>query len=131
MSRENERWKWRNPGEETGRTVGTVSLLLGSEGDIEVELESSPEWAVCGSKDEETQPFTHGQTSCTAKFNTDGQGDTKSTCKRGSSGRQGGHNGAEREGGVAVSWFSPEKSLNRAVELLRVVCVSQPQTIYS
>lgn len=33
--------KWV-PGEETGRAVGTVTLLLGSDGDIEIELESSP-----------------------------------------------------------------------------------------
>lgn len=30
------------PGEETGRAVGTVTFLLGSDGDIEIELESSP-----------------------------------------------------------------------------------------
>lgn len=34
--------KWES-GEETGRSVGTGALILGSEGDTEIELESSPE----------------------------------------------------------------------------------------
>lgn len=109
VSRDNERVsrRWRDPGEETGRAAGTVALLLGSEGDIEIELESSPEGGLCGRTERERRPLNHGQTSCAAKANTNSEGDTKSMWRRVSFGRQGELNSAERAAGLAVSWLSP------------------------
>lgn len=91
MSRENDKVRKWELGEETGRAVGTVALLLGSEGDTEIELESSPEGVICGRKDRERYP----------------QGDTTSTRRGVPSGRQGEPNSGDKAGGLAVSWFSP------------------------
>lgn len=108
MSREQERVrKWEHGGN-AGRALETVVLLLGSEGDteIEIELESSPEDVICGRKDRERRPATHGQTSCAAWSNTRGEGDTRSTSRGVPSGRQGEPISRDDEGRVAVSWFS-------------------------
>lgn len=94
--------KWE-PGEKTGRAVGTVALLLGSEGDSEIELESSPEGVVCGRKDSERDPITQGPTSCAAWSNAYSQGDSKSTSRGVPSHRQGEPNLGDKAGGVAVS----------------------------
>lgn len=88
MSRENDNVKKWELGEETGRTVGTVALLLGSEGDTEIELESSPEGVICGRKDREGYP----------------QGDTKCTRRGVPSGRQAEPKGGDEAGGLAVSF---------------------------
>ena len=97
MSRENEKVRKLEPGAETGRAVGSVALLLlGSEGDTEIELESSPEGIICGRKDRERDPLTQGKSSSAAWYHTDSQGDAKSARRQG-----------EPHGGLAVSWFSP------------------------
>lgn len=82
--------EWES-GEETGRAVGTFALFLDSEGNTELELESSPEAINCGREDKERYP----------------QGDTKSTRRGAPSGRQGESNSGDKAGGLAVSWFSP------------------------
>jgi len=92
------------PAEKTGRSVGTGALLLGSEGETEteLELESSPEGALCGRKDVERHSLTRGQSSRSASSNACSQGETKSARK-----------GAGRtNSGLAVSWFSPGISVN-------------------
>ena len=66
VSGENEKVRKWEPGEETGRAVGTDALLLGSEGDTEIELESSPEGVISGRKDRERYLLTQGQSSCAA-----------------------------------------------------------------
>ncbi|KAF0037430.1 hypothetical protein F2P81_010304 [Scophthalmus maximus] len=43
VTKERDKERKREPAEDTGRAVGTVVLLLGSEGDTEIELESSSE----------------------------------------------------------------------------------------
>ncbi|XP_049901418.1 uncharacterized protein LOC126390939 [Epinephelus moara] len=79
LQRENERVRKWEPGEETGRAAGTVVVLLGSEGDTEIELESSPEGVICGRRVRESNPLTQRQSSFAAWSNTHSQGDTKST----------------------------------------------------
>lgn len=61
--REHEKMKKWVPGEETGRAVGTVTLLLGSDGDIEIELESSPKGFIWGRKDREIPAGIYTQSS--------------------------------------------------------------------
>lgn len=90
MRRESEKVRKWESGEEAGRVVRRVALL-GSEGNTEIELESSPEYAIWGLRDRETYP----------------QGDTKSTRKGIPSDRQGKPNSGDKAGGLAVSWFSP------------------------
>lgn len=90
VSREHEIVRKVESGEETGRAVGTVALLLGSDGDIEIELESSPEGFICGRKDRERYL----------------QGDTKSTRRGVPCGRQGEPNSGDKAAKLAVS-FSP------------------------
>lgn len=89
----------REPEEKTGRAVGTV--VLGSQGDTDIELESSPEEVICGRKDGER--CTQGQTSCAAWSSTFSQGNTKSTRRGVPSGRQGEPSSEEKAGGLAVS----------------------------
>ncbi|XP_078116261.1 sister chromatid cohesion protein PDS5 homolog A isoform X1 [Sander vitreus] len=79
VSTEKEKERKWEPEEETGRAVGTVALLLGSEGETEIELESSPEGVICGRNDREGYPLKQGQSSCAAWSDTSSQGDTKST----------------------------------------------------
>lgn len=99
MSRENEKGRKWESGEETGRAVGTVALLLGSEGDTEIELESSPEDVICGRRDRERYPLAQGQTSRVAWSNAYSQGDTKSTRREVPSGRQGEPNSGDEADG--------------------------------
>eukprot|EP00064_Thunnus_orientalis_P010811 superscaffoldBa00001501_g10838 len=56
VSREQETVRRREHGEEAGRALMMVALLLGSEGDTDIELESSPEGVICGRKDSERCP---------------------------------------------------------------------------
>lgn len=111
LSRELEKVRKREPEEETGRAVGTDALLLGSQGNTEIELESSPEDVICGRKD--------GETSCAARCSTCSQGNTTSARRGVPPGRQGEPSSEEQAGGLAVSWFSPrfisKMSLNPAV----------------
>lgn len=106
-SRKNEKGRKWESGEETGRAVGTVALLLGSEGDTEIELESSPEDVICGRKDRERCPLTQGQISHTAWSNACSQGDTRSTRRGVPSGRQGEPNSGDQADRLVVSWSSP------------------------
>lgn len=48
MSVGKDRERKRESGEEAGRAVGTGALLLGSKGDTEIELQSSPEGRLSG-----------------------------------------------------------------------------------
>lgn len=90
MGRENEKVRKEESAEGTGRAIGKAALLLGSEGDTEIELQSSPE-VICGGKDRERYR----------------QGDTKSKRRGIPSGRQGEPNSGGEAVGLAVSWFSP------------------------
>lgn len=102
LSREHEKLKRCESGEETGRAVGTVALLLVSDGDIEIEIESSPESFICGREDRENRENYL-------------QGDTKSTRKGAHFGSQGETNSGDKAVKLAVSQCSPgclERSLS-------------------
>ncbi|XP_034543246.1 sister chromatid cohesion protein PDS5 homolog A isoform X2 [Notolabrus celidotus] len=88
-----QRWPFKSkkmekerPEEETGRAVGSLALLLGSEGETEIELESSPEGVTCGREESERSS----------------QGDTKSTSREDPSGWQGETNCGERTDRLVV-----------------------------
>lgn len=68
------------PEEDTGGAVGTAAL--GSQGDTDIELESSPEEVICGRKEGDRY-------SCAAWSSTFSQGKAKSTMRGVPSGRQG------------------------------------------
>nr|XP_046269621.1 sister chromatid cohesion protein PDS5 homolog A isoform X2 [Scatophagus argus] len=77
VSRENQKVRKSEYGEQTGKAVGIGALLLGSDGDIEMELESSPEAVICGRKDREK--YLQGGTICTRRALPSGrQGERKS-----------------------------------------------------
>lgn len=107
VSRENERVRKWEPGEETGRAAGTVVVLLGSEGDTEIELESSPEGVICGRKVRESNPLTQRQSSFAAWSNTHSQGDTKSTRRGGTKEEIPPWQTTRAQHELAVSWFNP------------------------
>ncbi|XP_035029819.1 sister chromatid cohesion protein PDS5 homolog A isoform X1 [Hippoglossus stenolepis] len=96
VSSESEKVRKREPGKDTGRAaVGTVAHLLGSEGDTEMEPESSPEGVTCDRKNIERCPLTQEQTSGAARSNKDNQGDARFPSR-------GEPNSGERAGGLAV-----------------------------
>lgn len=105
VSREQETVRRSKHGEKAGRALEMVALL-GSQGDAEIELESSPEGAICGREDKERCPSTQGQTSCAARSSTHNEGDTKYSRRGVPSGRQGESITRDEQGRVAVSWFS-------------------------
>ncbi|XP_062243807.1 sister chromatid cohesion protein PDS5 homolog A isoform X2 [Platichthys flesus] len=99
VSSESEKVRTREPGKDTGRAaVGTVAQPLGSEGDTEMEPESSPEGVTCDRKNLERCPLTQEQTSSAPSSNKDNQGDARFPSR-------GEPNSGESAGGLAVSWF--------------------------
>lgn len=92
MSREQEIVRQLKSGDETGRHLGRVALLLGSNGGIEIEPESSPEGFICGRMDRETNL----------------QGRTKSASRGAPFARQGEPNSGGKADKLAVSLFGQE-----------------------
>lgn len=101
MSRQTEKVRKGKAEEESARGVGTVALLLGSEGDTEIELKSSPEDVICRMKDAER--CIQGQMSCAPRYSTYSQRENQSTRRGVPSGRQGENNSEENACGLAVS----------------------------
>ncbi|KAK1885947.1 Sister chromatid cohesion protein PDS5 like A [Dissostichus eleginoides] len=93
VSRDNEKVRKWESGEETGRAVGLVAPFLGSEGDAEIEMESSPDIR----KERERHPPTKEQNSQADGSDLYNQGETKSSRRGVPSGRQG-----EPKSGLAV-----------------------------
>ena len=94
MSRDNEKVRKWESGEETGRAVGLVAPFLGN---AEIEMESSPEIR----KERERHPPTKEQNSQADGSDLYNQGETKSSRRGVPSGRQG-----EPKSVLVVSWFS-------------------------
>lgn len=112
QSREGGKVRKRKPGEESGRTLGRVTPLLGSEGNTERELESSPECVISGRQHRGTYRLRRGQTSWATWSTMHRKGKTKSAAKGAPSGRQGEFVSGNKTGTQAVSWFSLRMSVN-------------------
>lgn len=97
MSNKNERMS------EASVVVGPLNLFLGSEGDSEIELESSPEAVISDWKNRDRNPLIQGHGGRTVSPATCSRGDTKSARR----GRQGESISGRKAGGQAVSWFDP------------------------
>lgn len=103
MRKAKEKVRKGKPGKEAGSTLQSVALLSGSEGNTEVDLESSPEDFIYYKKVRHSQPPTQGKTSCAAWPNSHTEGDTVSNRKKDSSKIQGKPISRDKQGGVAVS----------------------------